>query len=612
MITLTVYDGTTYVPMSFAVTVTPVSDPPTITTIPNQLVGEDTPTPALPFTIADIDNPVGSLTVSRGSDNLTLVPISNIVIGGSGANQTVTVTPALDQTGIAIITVSVSDGTTTVPTTFQVTVDGFNDPPTISAIPNQSTSEDIPTAAIPFTVGDPETPAVDLTVTASSDNVGVIPNANISIVGTGANRTVQVTPEPNQSGAAIITLTVSDGVNSTPRSFQVTVNTVDDAPTITTIPNQTIAEDTQTTALAFTINDVETPIPTLTVTTSSNNLTLVPLANIILGGSGANQTVQVTPVVNQFGVAVITVSVNDGSNTTSTTFQLTVNSVNDLPTITVIPDQTINEDTPTAALAFTITDIETPLASLTVTGDSDNTALVPVSNIVFAGSGGSRTVTVTPAANQTGVATITVTLNDGTANVPTTFQLTVNPINDAPVITGQTVVSTNEEQPLDIEFSHLVVTDVDNAFPTGFTLTVLPNPGYSLVDNTITPNTNVTGNIAVRVQVNDGALNSNIYNLQVTVNPINDPPVITGQSPLTILEDNPLTFLISHLTIADPDNASGFTFSLGTGSNYSVSGGNIITPGAHFNGTLSVPVTVSDGGATSAPVQRSDTSYAGK
>ncbi len=222
------------------------------------------------------------------------------------------------------------------------------------------------------------------------------------------------------------------------------------------------------------------------------------------------------------------------SNTTSTTFQVTVSSVNDLPTITAISNQTINEDIPTAALAFTITDIETPLASLTVTGSSDNATLVPVANIVFAGSGGSRTVTVTPAANQTGVATITLTLSDGTANVPTTFQVTVNPVNDAPVITGQTVVSTNEEQPLDIEFSHLTVTDVDNAFPTDFTLTVLPNPGYSLVDNTITPNTNVTGNITVRVQVNDGALSSNIYNLQVTVNPINDPPVITGQSTLTI------------------------------------------------------------------------------
>ena len=211
-------------------------------------------------------------------------------------------------------------------------------------------------------------------------------------------------------------------MNFTPRSFQVTVNTVDDAPTITTIANQTIAEDTQTNALAFTINDVETPIPNLTVTTSSNNLTLVPLADIVLGGSGANQTVQVTPAVNQFGVAVITVSVNDGDNTTSTYFSSHRTSVNDLPTITAIPNQTINEDIATAALSFTITDIETPLASLTVTGSSDNTALIPVANLVFAGTGGTRTVTVTPAANQTGVATITVTLNDGTAKSQLRFR----------------------------------------------------------------------------------------------------------------------------------------------------------------------------------------------
>ena len=66
------------------------------------------------------------------------------------------------------------------------------------------------------------------------------------------------------------------------------------------------------------------------------------------------------------------------------------------------------------------------------------------------------------------------------------------------------------------------------------------------------------------LSVNDGALNSNIYNLQVTVNPINDPPVITAQSTLTILEDTPLTFLLSHVTIVDPDNSSGFTFVLST------------------------------------------------
>ena len=57
-------------------------------------------------------------------------------------------------------------------------------------------------------------------------------------------------------------------------------------------------------------------------------------------------------------------------------------------------------------------DVETAAADLTVTGSSSNTALVPNANIVFGGSGANRTVTVTPAANQFGTATITVTVTD--------------------------------------------------------------------------------------------------------------------------------------------------------------------------------------------------------
>ena len=86
------------------------------------------------------------------------------------------------------------------------------------------------------------------------------------------------------------------------------------------------------------------------MTASSGNVALVPLANIILTGSGANHTIQVTPLPNQFGSAVITVSVNDGTNTTSTTFQLNVTSVNDAPTITAITDRTVNEDTSTESI----------------------------------------------------------------------------------------------------------------------------------------------------------------------------------------------------------------------------------------------------------------------
>ena len=155
------------------------------------------------------------------------------------------------------------------------------------------------------------------------------------------------------ASSLIVRLPIAEIVGAVLTSFTIIVN---DAPTITAIPNQTIDEETQTAALPFTISDVETATASLTVSGGSDNVTLVPVANIVFGGSTANRTVQVTPAANQFGTAVITVNVNDGTNTTATTFQVTVNSVNDLPTITAISNQVTDEDTPTSALPFSLTE----------------------------------------------------------------------------------------------------------------------------------------------------------------------------------------------------------------------------------------------------------------
>ena len=208
-----------------------------------------------------------------------------------------------------------------------------------------------------------------------SDNTTLVPNVNIDLQGSGASRTVQVTPAPGQTGTANITITVDDGSDDVQDTFVLTVNSVANTPpTITSIVNQTINEDNSTSALAFTVGDVETPVGSLVVTGSSNNTALVPNANIILGGSGASRTVSITPLGNQNGMATITLTVNDGIATTQTTFQVTVNTVNDLPTITSIANQTINEDNSTGVLAFTVGDVETPLATLSVTGSSNNTS----------------------------------------------------------------------------------------------------------------------------------------------------------------------------------------------------------------------------------------------
>ncbi|MFN8869310.1 MAG: beta strand repeat-containing protein, partial [Pseudomonadota bacterium] len=109
------------------------------------------------------------------------------------------------------------------------------------------------------------------------------------------------------------------------------VTAVNDVPTITPVANQTIAEDGATGALAFTVGDVETAPGALTVSASSTNTALVPVASIVLGGSSASRTVTVTPLANAFGSATITLTVSDGSASSTTSFTLTVDPVNDRP-----------------------------------------------------------------------------------------------------------------------------------------------------------------------------------------------------------------------------------------------------------------------------------------
>ncbi len=95
-------------------------------------------------------------------------------------------------------------------------------------------------------------------------------------------------------------------------------------PTIGHIVDQTIDANTATEAIPFTIGDSETAATELTVTKNSSNPTLVPLANIVLGGTGANRSVIITPAIGQTGTSTITLTVSDGTLATTTAFELAV------------------------------------------------------------------------------------------------------------------------------------------------------------------------------------------------------------------------------------------------------------------------------------------------
>lgn len=210
---------------------------------------------------------------------------------------------------------------------------------------------------------------------------------------------------------------------------------------------------------------------------------------------------------------------------------------------------------------------------------------------------------VIPAADFSGTLIVPVTVHDGqdTSN-KFDLDITVNPVNDKPVITGQSALSTDEGKPIAITADHLRVTDPDNKYPDDFTLKIHPGSSYTVSGNQVTPNPGFAGSLSVSVSVHDGTIESDLFALVITVKAVNRVPEITGQATLQMNEDESLTIALTQLTVVDQDSnyPAEFTLAVASGDNYTVSGATV-TPIADYFGRLTVSVTVNDGKNSSPP-----------
>lgn len=103
---------------------------------------------------------------------------------------------------------------------------------------------------------------------------------------------------------------------------------VNRAPLFGAVADQSIVANAPSAPIAFTVSDDLTGAAALTVTGTSSNEVLVPTTSLVFGGSGANRSVIVMPVVDRVGSATLTLTVRDPAGLTGmTSFAVTINPV---------------------------------------------------------------------------------------------------------------------------------------------------------------------------------------------------------------------------------------------------------------------------------------------
>ncbi|HHX8285875.1 TPA: tandem-95 repeat protein [Vibrio diabolicus] len=550
------------------VDVTPVNDAP-VATNDNAVTDEDTPV-TIDVLLNDTDIDGDKLSIQSAS-----VPEAQGTV--EIVDGKLVFTPAEDFHGDAEITYTVTDGSLTDQATVNVTVNAVNDTPVVeSGIADQTLAEDFTPYSIDLNTAfsDVDNADGELTFSVSGNS-----NIQVAIV----NGIATFTPTADWNGSEALTFTATDPSGE---SVSQTVN-------FTVTPVADIVADKATV-----VEDTPTIIKVLGNDTFEGDDKVVSLDT---NNGPANGTVSVnpdgsvtyTPNDNFHGADSFTYIVTSGGVSESTTVNVDVTPVNDAP---VAKDDTAvtDEDTPvTIDVLPNDTDIdgdELSIQSASVPSDQGKVEIVD-GKLVF-----------TPAENFHGDAEITYTVTDGALTDQATVNVTVNAVNDAPVVESSIADQTLAEDftPYSIDLN-TAFSDVDNVDgDLSFSVAGNSNIQVAIVNGiaTFTPTADWNGSEALTFTATDPSGESVSQTVNFTVAPVAD--IVADNA--TVVEDTPTIIkVLGNDTFEGDDKVVSLDTNNGP-ANGTVSvnpdGSVTYTPNDNFHGTDNFTYIVTSGGVS--------------
>ncbi|EPM4834231.1 tandem-95 repeat protein [Vibrio parahaemolyticus] len=540
-------------------------------------VVEDTPTiiNVLSNDTFESTDKVVSLDADNGPKN------GSVIVNNDG---TVTYTPDDNYVGKDTFTYVVTSGGVSESTTVTVNVTPVNDAPV--AKDDIATTQEDTAVTIDVLPNDTDIDGDTLRIDSASvpSDQGTVEIVDGKLV---------FTPAENFNGDAEITYTVTDGELTDEAKVSVTVNPVNDAPTIKVDAVESITENavsTDTVVATLTVRDTDTSEDQLTVSLENNSN-----GYFVLVGNEVKLTQAGVDAVNNDELNLkdltISASVSDGVNpTASDSDSLIVNRVNDAPTVeNAIADQVLSEDFDayTIDLNEVFKDSDSSL-EFSVSGNSN--VLVSIENGI---------VTISPTADWNGSETLMFTATDPSGeSVSQTVDFTVAPVAD--IVADKATVVEDTSTIIKVlgndtfEGTDKVVSLDTNNGPANGTVSV--NPDGSV---TYTPNDNYHGADSFTYIVTSGGV-SESTTVSVDVTPVNDAPVATNDTAITD-EDTPVTIDV----LPNDSDIDGDTLRIDSASVPSdqgtveiVDGKLVFTPAENFNGHAEIIYTVTDGELT--------------
>ncbi|MBF0451490.1 MAG: tandem-95 repeat protein [Candidatus Magnetomorum sp.] len=517
-------------------------------------LSEDQARMEVQITIEDQDSLLSDMEFFVRADNTRLFAPENLSLEPHDITPNTTILaiePNLNQFGESFVFVSLSDGIHRLTDSILVRVASINDPPTFSGLKQQTIEEDQP-MVLNFSVTDVEQDTISIQVLSLTPDI--IADDSLHIQKADIGYRLSAYPLANVFGTAQLKIIASDGPATIEGIVVIDILPINDRPTITPIPDQSLKENSV--SIPFSISDVETLANDLNIQVVSHAPELIPLDQIQITGSDHHKTLIVFSPGDLFGIAPMSVSVSDGQLLQTIHFNVVVRSAGDTPMIASIVDQFINEDEP---LYLTLTVGGVASESITVAGSSSNTQVVSDNMIIIQGMGGKRYLTINPIPNAFGQTRIVLQVSDGIQTISEDFFLTVQPINDPPVISSINDLVINEDMPI----KNIVFTanDIDSGKLSVKVLSsnplIIPPENIELThtetDWVLTPHTlpNAFGVCILSVLVSDGPATST-ETFSVDVRPVNDSPVIASIPDQTIDEDMVCTI---QLSLSDEETA---------------------------------------------------------